>query len=159
MSASLRQKSALTTFINILEENFSKVLLEWNKRRSSVFLNKDKDNSCISNYKIKQEVNQKSEKAKWDKLSENLTTQFEKRTKDSSKNLKISDPIEIIGYLRKNLPVPVTLINTRDCFAYDLKYTEEKLNLGEGREEVIRKKYYFDPEIDNGYPENFKSVR
>ena len=43
------------------------------------------------------------------------------------------DPIEVLPHLRKNLPVPVTLINTRDCFAYDLKYTEEVLNLGENR--------------------------
>jgi hypothetical protein len=71
----------------------------------------------------------------------------------------VSDPIEIVSYLRKNLPVPVTLINTRDCFAYDLKYTEEKLDLGDGRPDVIRKEYYFDPEIENGYPENFKTVR
>lgn len=33
------------------------------------------------------------------------------------------DPIDIIPILRKNAPVPVTLINTRDCFAYDLSYT------------------------------------
>jgi hypothetical protein len=55
--------------------------------------------------------------------------------------------------------VPVTLINTRDCFAYDLKYTEENLNLEDERKECIKKEYYFDPAIPNGYPENFKSVR
>ena len=75
------------------------------------------------------------------------------------KGSPVSDPIDILSYLRKNLPVPVTLINTRDCFAYDLKYTEEKLDLGDGRGAVIKKEYYFDPEIESGYPENFCSVR
>ena len=55
-------------------------------------------------------------------------------------------------------PVPITLINTRDCFAYDLKYTEEVLNLGPGRENVVKKEYYFDPAIAGGYPENLKTV-
>lgn len=68
------------------------------------------------------------------------------------------DPIEIYPYLRKNLPVPVTLINTRDCFAYDLKFSEEKLDLGEERKNVTKKQYYFDPAIENGFPENFKQV-
>jgi hypothetical protein len=39
-----------------------------------------------------------------------------------------------------------------------LKFTEKKLNLGNGRENVIKKEYYFDPEIEGGYPLNFKSV-
>jgi hypothetical protein len=54
--------------------------------------------------------------------------------------------------------VPITLINTRDCFAYDLKWTEEVMNLGPGREKVIKKEYYFDPTIEGGYPQNLKQV-
>jgi hypothetical protein len=69
-----------------------------------------------------------------------------------------NDPIEVMPHLRKNLPVPVTLINTRDCFAYDLKCTENIMNLGKGREKVIKKEYHFDPEILNAYPANFKQV-
>ena len=53
-------------------------------------------------------------------------------------------------------PVPVTLINTRDCFAYDLKYTEEKINMGKDRPAVLKKEYHFDPSIEDGYPGNFK---
>jgi hypothetical protein len=68
------------------------------------------------------------------------------------------DPIDVIPHLKKNLPVPVTLINTRDCFAYDLKCTEEILNLGKGRENVVKKEYYFDPATPNSYPSNFKQV-
>jgi len=58
--------------------------------------------------------------------------------------------------LKRQAAVPVTLINTRDCFAYDLKYTLEVLNLGPGREKVLKKEYYFDPLIEGGYPQNFK---
>jgi len=68
------------------------------------------------------------------------------------------DPIEILPLLRKNAPVPVTLINTRDCFAYDLSYTEEIINAGKGREKVIKKEYYFNPEYHQTFPENFKQV-
>lgn len=50
------------------------------------------------------------------------------------------------------------MINTRDCFAYDLKTIDTVLNLGKGRENVIKKEYTFDPEIDGAYPENFKQV-
>ena len=50
----------------------------------------------------------------------------------------------------------MTLINTRDCFAYDLKFTEEVLDVGNGRDKVIKKEYYFDPEA--GFPENLKQV-
>ena len=55
-------------------------------------------------------------------------------------------------------PIPVTLINTRDCFAYDLKYEETKIDMGKNRPCVLKKEYYFDPDIENGYPENFKQV-
>jgi hypothetical protein len=54
--------------------------------------------------------------------------------------------------------VPVTLINTRDCFAFDLKFTEEVLDLGKGREKVIKKEYFFDPSIEDGFPQNFKQT-
>ena len=37
-------------------------------------------------------------------------------------------------------------------------YTEEILNLGPGRENVIKKEYYFDPSIEEGYPKNFKQT-
>jgi len=69
------------------------------------------------------------------------------------------DPLDIYNHLRKSGPVPITLINTRDCFAYDLKFTTEILDMGEGREKVLKKEYYFDPDIQNGIPENFKQVR
>lgn len=66
------------------------------------------------------------------------------------------DSLEVINTIRKQGPIPTTLINTRDCFAYDLLYTEEVLNLGKGRENVIKKEYYYDPSIEGGYPSNLK---
>jgi len=55
------------------------------------------------------------------------------------------DPIEICSGLKKNVPVPITLINTRDCFAYDLKSIDTCINMGPGRENVIKKEFIFDP--------------
>lgn len=46
----------------------------------------------------------------------------------------------------------MTLINTRDCFAYDLICKEEVLDLGE-RKGVIKKTYYF---YKDNYPKNYK---
>ena len=69
------------------------------------------------------------------------------------------DPIEILPTLRKNAPVPVTLINTRDCFAFDLSCTEEIIDAGPGREKVVKKEYYFNPDYHQTFPENFKQVR
>ena len=51
-----------------------------------------------------------------------------------------NDPVEILNILRKGGSVPITLINTRDCFAYDLKYTEEISDLA-GRKGVVKKEY------------------
>ena len=65
------------------------------------------------------------------------------------------DPIDICGGLKKNLPIPITLINTRDCFAYDLKWIETKIDMGPGHENVIKKELIFDPDVDGGYPANF----
>lgn len=70
--------------------------------------------------------------------------------------MRDEDPLDIKAHLKKNVPVPVTLINTRDCFAYDLKWTEQVMNLGKGREKVVKKEYYFDPLFgENSYPSNF----
>lgn len=57
---------------------------------------------------------------------------------------------------QRTVAVPITLINTRDCFAYDLLIKEEKLNMGEGRENVVKKEYYFDPQVKDSLPDNFK---
>jgi hypothetical protein len=51
-----------------------------------------------------------------------------------------------------HLTLPLTLIDTRDCFAYDLIAKEEIVNLGPGRDKVLKKTYYFDPEC---VPDNF----
>ena len=48
--------------------------------------------------------------------------------------------------------MPLTLIDTRDCFAFDLIVDKEIVSLGPGREKVIKKTYYFDPEV---VPDNF----
>lgn len=70
----------------------------------------------------------------------------------------MDDPLDVMAVIKKQSPVPVTLINTRDCFAYDLMYTEEILNLGKGRENVIKKEYYFDPSVEGGFPQNYKQT-
>lgn len=59
---------------------------------------------------------------------------------------------------KRAVAVPITLINTRDCFAYDLMFTETELNLGEGREKVIKKEYFFDPADRDCLPDNFRQV-
>lgn len=70
--------------------------------------------------------------------------------------LPVDDPLDVLPHLKKTCPVPITLINTRDCFAYDLYVQEEHLNLGPGREKVVKKTYFFDPAIKGGYPLNYK---
>jgi len=59
--------------------------------------------------------------------------------------------------LKKTIPTPVTLINTRDCFAYDLKWIDDVIKRP-GKPDIIKRDFYFDPSIDGGYPDNFKSV-
>ncbi len=44
------------------------------------------------------------------------------------------------------LNLPISLIDTRDCFVFDI-VDVETLNLGPGRENVIKKTFYFDPEV------------
>lgn len=53
------------------------------------------------------------------------------------------NPNEIMNQIKHSVPIPVTLINTRDCFVYDLYVKETKVNLGKGRENAIKKEYYF----------------
>ena len=47
----------------------------------------------------------------------------------------------------------MTLINTRDCFVYDLICEVEELDMGPGRRKVLKKQYYF---RTNNYPENYR---
>lgn len=49
----------------------------------------------------------------------------------------------------------MTLINTRDCFVYDLYIKETNVNLGKGRENVLKRELFFNP--DN-VPDNYRSV-
>ena len=44
-------------------------------------------------------------------------------------------------------PIPISLINTRDCFVYDLRFVETKINMGRNRPNVIKKEYYFNLSI------------
>jgi len=57
-----------------------------------------------------------------------------------------SSPIDIIASLNKASAIPVTLINTRDCFVYDLYVKETVLNRGKGREKILQKEYFFTPD-------------
>ena len=97
-----------------------------------------------------------------DQIQENLAKKPTNLADYKKENLSYydqeADPLEVFSHLKKVNPIPTTLINTRDCFAYDLKYVETKYDMGDKRPQVIKKEYYFDPEIENGYPENFKQV-
>ena len=77
---------------------------------------------------------------------------------DMKSMMECSNPLGTCQTLSKSTPIPITLINTRDCFAYDLKWQETELNLGPKRQKIIKKVYYFDPAFENGYPENFKDI-
>jgi len=50
------------------------------------------------------------------------------------------------------LNIPISLIDTRDCFVFDPIIDIEILNLGPGRDNVIKKTFYFDPDV---IPSNF----
>ena len=41
---------------------------------------------------------------------------------------------------------------------YDLKSIDHKIDIGNDRPGVVKKEYYLDPDIKDGYPENFKQV-
>jgi hypothetical protein len=43
-------------------------------------------------------------------------------------------------------------MDTRDCFVFDPIVVVDKVNMGPGRENVIRKRFYFDPEV---LPDNY----
>ena len=60
-----------------------------------------------------------------------------------------------MSLLSKSTPTPITLINTRDCFVYDLYVKETILDLGQGREKVLKKEFFFKP---NAVPDNFRQV-
>ena len=62
---------------------------------------------------------------------------------DASLFIKDENPNEILGQLAGSLPIPLTLINTRDCFVHDLYVKETPLNMGKGRENVIKREYFF----------------
>jgi hypothetical protein len=49
----------------------------------------------------------------------------------------------------------VTLINTRDCFVYDLFVKESIVDLGKNRQNIIKREYYFPL---NEIPENYRAV-
>ena len=65
-----------------------------------------------------------------------------------------SNPIDIMGQLKNSVSIPLTLINTRDCFVYDLHVKETLIEYG-SRKNVIKREFYFNPE---NLPENFKQV-
>lgn len=67
------------------------------------------------------------------------------------------NPYDILTQLKHSAPIPtpVTLINTRDCFAYDLHVKETLLNMGSARQAVIKREFYFTPET---VPDNYTQV-
>ncbi len=47
-------------------------------------------------------------------------------------------------------------MDTRDCFVFDPIVESERVNLGPGRENVVKKRFYFEPEV---IPENYGKYR
>jgi len=142
-------------------------LLEWNKQRTNLGSLKESTSLRKVTFganQIKEALTSKI-KAKdvecWKPLKSNfgnIKIDEQPDQWNSDDIMMVEDPLDIFNFLKRNSAIPVTLINTRDCFAYDLKFNEEVLNLGKGREKVIKKEYYFDPEIEEGYPPNYKQV-
>ena len=60
-----------------------------------------------------------------------------------------------MSQLRNSVPIPVTLINTRDCFVHDLYAKETIISKGPGRENVIKREYFFNPDTA---PDNYRQV-
>ena len=50
------------------------------------------------------------------------------------------------------LYLPVSLIDTRDCFVFDAIIDIETVNMGPGREAIVKKTFYFDPDV---VPDNY----
>lgn len=57
--------------------------------------------------------------------------------------------------LSKSLPIPITLISTRDCFVFDLFIRETLIDMGPKREQVLKKEYFFKP---GQVPANYRQV-
>jgi hypothetical protein len=64
-------------------------------------------------------------------------------------------PVEILGQLKNSFPTPLTLINTRDCFVNDLHLKETLIDMGDGRSQVIKREFFFNPET---VPDNYRQV-
>lgn len=87
-------------------------------------------------------------------LGDETLREFEEFKTDEKLMHSLDDnPIEILSQLRNSFPTPVTLINTRDCFVNDLYIKETLVNLGNGRERVLKKEFFFTPET---VPENYR---
>jgi hypothetical protein len=62
-------------------------------------------------------------------------------------------PTEEVSVPKLNLLIlPISLMDTRDCFVFDPIVVTERVNLGPGRENVIKRRFYFDPEV---LPDNY----
>lgn len=66
-----------------------------------------------------------------------------------------NNPIDIMNQLKNSIPIPLTLINTRDCFVYDLYVKDTVMEMGKDRQNVLKREFYFNPE---NVPENYRQV-
>jgi hypothetical protein len=101
-------------------------------------------------------LKEKREETKWETLHLKKNIKYEKlNIKEDSIFRVDNSPLDISASLNKGIPIPVTLINTRDCFVYDLYIKETVLNKGKGRENIIKKEYFFRPDA---VPDNYRQV-
>ena len=70
----------------------------------------------------------------WQPFNKSLVVPKSRSIQDISLFMKDDSPLDILHQLKDSVPIPVTLINTRDCFVHDLIVKESILNLGKGRE-------------------------
>lgn len=159
-------KDFLYTFISQVEERIALILLDWNEYRMSVYnLNKENKlkefidaNPFLSLKEIDNNVEYPVTSTEYNlekdnlKLFENLNTETCKNNLETL-NILTKGRVEIanslpnvinnLNFNTNNLPLPMYIISTRDCFVFDLIVKETIIN-NQGRQ-YLKKDYYFDP--------------
>lgn len=161
----------LYSFMCLVEEKISKLILNWNEYRHTMFLlNKDmKVKEFIQNfpyYTLKENLNPSDNKNLMNELSNLSKEKLQESHTDTEENEtykrlvlekrnhsnSYAEKLNLINNLCfSNIPLPMYIISTRDCFVFDLDVKTEELNIKEGVK-ILKKEYFFNP---NNIPSNF----
>eukprot|EP00347_Sterkiella_histriomuscorum_P020874 403336135 len=136
-------KEYLLTLINRVEDHLQECLLrQWNQQRSQChnYTSNQKNKANILVLKLNQSKNELD-------LADTQTQSIEIIV---TKKNNISENKLLAGI--HNLSLPLSLINTRDCFAFELITESEHITEYQDRPNLIKKKYYLNPE---NLPENY----